>query len=595
MSVPATLENLLVEAHRLFSLRDFPAAEAQCQRALSRYPGDPNVLHLLGAIAAGQGQAARAAAYFEIAAKSLPENPQVFFNLGSAQLSLGNPVAAQAAFARALALRPNFPEALNNLGCALEAQDQFVAAQARFEQALEYAPGFADARANLGRVLLRAGSPEAAKGQLALALSMTPNHVSSLHYLGLSEKALGNYAAAEAALSQAVSLQPRAPELRNNLGNVLVAQGKYAAAMTHYEAALEAEPHHPAAALNLANALSRQGCVDEAIARYDQALALKPDLAEAQWGRALAYLQKGDLARGWEGYEWRFLFQQAYPHRYAKPYWNGEPFAGKRLLIYDEIGYGDVFQFARYLPLVKARGGTVLFEVKPGLQPALRGLAGVDRWLERSPQPVDESRFDLHLPLESLPGVFGTTLDTIPSDVPYLFADEALRSEWRARIAPSGDLKVGLVWAGNPDSAYDQARSCALRDLAPLFEIPGCRFYSLQTGKAASGMHAAGLPLIALGEDFRDFGDTAAVMSQLDLIISVETAAAHLAGALGKPAWVLLAKVPAWRWLLDRADSPWYPTLRLFRQTQAGDWSTVIAALAQALGQYVKVHHRSHQ
>jgi len=208
---------------------------------------------------------------------------------------------------------------------------------------------------------------------------------------------------------------------------------------------------------------------------------------------------------------------------------------------------------------------------------------------------VDERRFDLHLPLESLPGVFGTTLDTIPNEVPYLFADEALSSVWRARIAPSPDLKVGLVWAGNPDSAYDQARSCALRDLAPLFEIHGCRFYSLQVGKAASDIRDAGLPLIPLGEDFHDFGDTAAAMSQLDLIITVETAAAHLAGALGKPTWVLLAHVPAWRWLLDRPDSPWYPTLRLFRQTQAGDWTGVISALAQALEQYVKVHHLNHE
>ncbi|MBT9611810.1 MAG: tetratricopeptide repeat protein [Burkholderiales bacterium] len=521
MSTPATLEALLIEAQRLFSLNDFPAA--------------------------------------------------------------------QVVFEQALALRPNFPEVLNNLACALEAQGQYSAAQARLEQALECAPSFADARANLGRVLLRDGSPEAAKRQLALALETMPNHVASLHYLALSEKALGNYASAEAALSQAVNLNPLAPELRNNLGNVLAAQGKYVAAITHYTVALEREPHHPAAALNLANALSRQGQMDEAIERYDQALTLQPDLAEAQWGRALAYLQKGDLARGWEGYEWRFLFQQAYPHRYSKPYWNGELFAGKRLLIYDEIGYGDVFQFARYLPLVKARGGTVLFEVKPGLQSALRGLTGVDEWLERGSQPVEENRFDLHLPLESLPGVFGTTLDTIPSDVPYLFADDALRSKWRARIVPSADLKIGLVWAGNPDSAYDQARSCTLRDLAPLFEIPGCRFYSLQVGKAASDIHEAGFPLIPLGEDFGDFGDTAAAMSQLDLIITVETAAAHLAGALGKPTWVLLAHVPAWRWLLNRADSPWYPTLHLFRQTEAGAWPAVIAVLAQALEQYVKV------
>ena len=520
---------------------------------------------------------------------STPSTLENWLTEAQRRFSENNFPAAQLAYEQALALRPNFPEALNNLGCVLEAQDQYVAAQARFEQALECAPAFAEARANLGRVLLRSGRPEAAKYQLEQSLLTTPDHIASLHYLGLTEKALGHLAAAEAALVQAVDLQPRAPELRNNLGNVLVAQGRYAAAMTHYAEALALEPHNPAAALNLANALSRQGRLDEAIARYDQALLRQPDQAEAQWGRALAYLQKGDLARGWEGYEWRFLFQQAYPHRYTKPYWNGEAFAGKRLLIYDEIGYGDVFQFARYLPLVKARGGTVLFEVKHGLQPALRGLSGVDEWLERGVDAVDESRFDLHIPLESLPGVFGTTLDTIPSDVPYLFADEALCSKWRARIAPSADLKVGLVWAGNPDSAYDQARSCALRDLAPLFGIPGCRFYSLQVGGVAEEIHDAGFPLIALGGDFCDFGDTAAAMLQLDLIVTVETAAAHLAGALGKPTWVLLAHVPAWRWLLDRPDSPWYPTLRLFRQTQAGDWPTVIAALTQAFGQYVKV------
>lgn len=497
--------------------------------------------------------------------------------------------AAQAAFEQALALRPNFPEVLNNLACALEAQDQLPMAQARLEQALAYAPDFVDAYANLGRILFRLGQLETAQHTLTRALTIMPNHVASLHYLALTEKALSHFPAAEAALSQAIHLQPQAAELRNNLGNVLLAQSKYADAIEQYTVALALETSNVAAALNLANALARLGQLDEAIVRYEQALLLKPDLAEAQWGRALAYLQKGDLARGWEGYEWRFLFQQAYPHRYTKPYWNGESFAGKRLLIYDEIGYGDVFQFARYLPLVKARGGTVLFELKPGLLPALRGLAGVDEWLERGAQGVDENRFDIHLPLESLPGVFGTTLESIPNEVPYLFTDSDLSPDWQARIAPGPALKIGLVWAGNPESAFDQARSCALSDLAPLFEIPGCCFYSLQVGSAASDIRESGLPLIALGEGFQDFGDTAAAMSQLDLIITVETAAAHLAGALAKPTWVLLARVPAWRWMLDRTDSPWYPTLRLFRQTEAGDWSSVIATLAQALRQYVKV------
>lgn len=430
----------------------------------------------------------------------------------------------------------------------------------------------------------------AAKQQLEQALTLAPEHGASLHYLGLVEKALGNFIAAETTLLKAVTLDPNASELRNNLGNILVAQGKYASAIEHYNAALALEPQNAAAALNLGNTLSRLGRVDEAIQCYDMALKLKPDSPEAQWGRALAYLLKGDLARGWEGYEWRFRFQQAYPHRYQKPYWDGCDFAGKRLLIYDEIGYGDVFQFARYLPLVKARGGTLLFEVKPGLLPALRALGGVDEWLERSEQPVDESRFDLHLPLESLPGTFGTTLETIPCAVPYLRPDPQLVAECVHQFANVSELKIGLVWAGNPDSAYDQARSSRLADFAPLFEIPGCRFYSLQVDAATQEIVALGLPLTALGERFRHFGDTAAAISQLDLVITVETASAHLAGALGKPTWVLLAQVPAWRWLLHRSDSPWYPTLRLFRQTRPGDWSDVMRAVEQALAQYAKVH-----
>jgi predicted negative regulator of RcsB-dependent stress response len=428
-----------------------------------------------------------------------------------------------------------------------------------------------------------------AKQQIEHALMLAPEHAPSLNYLGLIEKALGDFAAAEAALQHAVTLDPNASELRNNLGNILVAQGQYPAAIEHYSAALDLDPQNAAAALNLGNVLSRLGRVDEAIPCYNAALNLTPDNAEAQWGQALAYLLQGDLARGWEGYEWRFKFQQAYPHRYQKPYWNGGDFAGKRLLIYDEIGYGDVFQFARYLPLVKARGGTLLFEVKPGLLAALDDLNDVDEWLERSEQPVDESRFDLHFPLESLPGVFGTTLETIPREVPYLKPDPQFVAQWASQFALGPELKIGLVWAGNRDSAYDSARSARLADFAPLFEIPGCRFFSLQVGSATEEIAASGLTLTALGERFRHFGDTAATISQLDLLITVETASAHLAGALGKPTWVLLAQVPAWRWLLQRSDSPWYPSLRLFRQTRAGDWSNVMCELKQALAQYAKV------
>ncbi len=409
------------------------------------------------------------------------------------------------------------------------------------------------------------------------------------HLLALAEKALGHLTAAQQALEQAILLQPAATESRNNLGNLLLAQGRYEQAIDQFRQALSLAPENYAAALNLGNAFARLGDTEQAIAYYDQALAIQPQSAEAQWGRALAYLLQGDLARGWEGYEWRFQFQQAYPHRYTKPYWDGREFRGQRLLIYDEIGYGDVFQFARYLPLVKALGGSVLFEVKPGLLPLMRSLAGVDHCYERGAQPVGEADFDMHFPLESLPGLFGTTLQNIPQTVPYLFADPLRCAHWAAEFASNARLKIGIVWAGNPDSAYDAGRSCPLTLWAALLRTPDCHFYSLQVGAAQQQLQALPLSLSALGDKLYGFGETAAAVTHLDLIITVETALAHLAGAMGKPTWVLLSKVPAWRWLRERSDTPWYPTMRLFRQTTAGDWASVLTAVEQALAQYAKV------
>lgn len=409
------------------------------------------------------------------------------------------------------------------------------------------------------------------------------------HLLALTEKALGYWPAAQRALENAIALQPAATESRNNLGNLLLAQGRYEQAIDQFRQALALAPQNYAAALNLGNAYSRLGDTEQAIVYYDQALALQPQNAEAQWGRALAYLLQGDLERGWEGYEWRFQFQHAYPHRYQKPYWDGREFCGQRLLIYDEIGYGDVFQFSRYLPMVKALGGTVLFEVKPGLLPIMRSLRGVDSWRERGTQPVEDADFDMHFPLESLPGLFGTTLQTIPQIGPYLFADPVRRAHWAAEFPSATRLKVGIVWAGNPHSAYDAERSCPLALWTSLLASPGCDFYSLQVGSAQQQLQAVPVSLAAFGNKLYDFGETAAAIAHLDLIITVETALAHLAGAMGIPTWVLLPKVPAWRWLRERSDTPWYPNMHLFRQTVAGDWTSVLAGVEQALAQYAKV------
>jgi hypothetical protein len=270
---------------------------------------------------------------------------------------------------------------------------------------------------------------------------------------------------------------------------------------------------------------------------------------------------------------------------YQKPLWKGEEFQDKRLLIYDEIGYGDVFQFIRYLPWVKARGGTVIFECKKGLSRLLSNFPGIDVLLERSNTPVPEESFDLQLPMESLPGIFGTALATIPAEVPYLTVAPQLIASWKKRLEAYPGFKVGLVWAGNPNNQYDSARSCNLLDFAPLASVEGVTFISLQKGPAESQLAnpPQNMRIIALGSELQDFADAAAVIESLDLVISVETAVPHLAGALGKKIWTLLSFVPAWRWMMERSDSPWYPSMRLFRQTKRGEWGEVVREVAEQL------------
>jgi tetratricopeptide (TPR) repeat protein len=321
---------------------------------------------------------------------------------------------------------------------------------------------------------------------------------------------------------------------------------------------------------------------DEALASYERAIALNPDYAEAHWNVCLARLRLGDFRGGWPQYEWGWKAgYRGIERRFAQPRWTGaEPLAGKTLFVHAEQGFGDTIQFVRYVPLVAGAGARVVIEVHPSLVALLSGVQNVSSAVSRGgPLPA----FDLHCPLLSLPLAFGTELDTIPARVPYLSAPETHLARWKIRLPRAEGLRIGLTWSGR--NIPDPDRSMALAQLAPLFDLPGIHFVSLQKDLRDSDEAALrGRPgFLHLGPDLADFADTAAVIAQLDLVISIDTAVAHLAGALGKPVWILLPFLSDWRWLLDRDDSPWYPTARLFRQDKARAWDTVIARVRAAL------------
>jgi len=393
-----------------------------------------------------------------------------------------------------------------------------------------------------------------------------------------------------ASFEQAIALESDLFEALYYRGTVLYKQGRFEEAVAGYDAALALKPDAEAFR-NRGVALYDLRRLEEAVASYDRALEIKPDYAPVHLGRAMALLRAGDLPRGFEAF--RRYFQ-----RYGKrdelaavtcPDWEGEPLAGKRLVIFADDGYGDSLQFARYVPMALARGAHVTLLVPSPLLGLLRsslpGVEVVDRMFANTV-------FDFQVSMRSLPALFGTTLETIPGQTAYLFVDAAAAAAWSRRLAalpglPRPGLKVGLVWAGARGRPFDARRSLLLAQLAPLAAVPGVQFVSLQIGESAAAAQASreGFRLVDWTGEIRDFADTAALVAGLDLVITVDTAMAHLAGALGRPVWILSRYDGCWRWLLNRTDSPWYPTARLFHQPAMGQWEPVVADVVAALAQ----------
>ena len=464
-------------------------------------------------------------------------------------------------------MNPHDARAHNNLGVACKGQGKLDEAVAAYRRALELQLDFADAHYNLGRALQDQGQADQAAACYRRALQLKPDYAEAYNNLGNVWNEQGKLDQAIACYHRALQLKPDFAQAHNNLGNALKGQGKPDQALAHYQRALQLQPDFAEACNNLGAAFRELGKLAEAVASYRQALQLKPDYAEAHANLATAWLLAGDWRQGWPEYQWRWRTKDCTPRHFPQPVWDGATLAGKTILLYAEQGLGDTIQFVRYAPLVKQFGGTVVLECQPPLRGLLEGSPGIDRLIGRGD---DLPPFDVHASLLSLPGILQTTLQTIPAKIPYLSSRAPLVQQWRNRLHELDGFKIGISWQGNPNFGGDRLRSIPLRCFAPLAGIAGVRLLSLQ--KAAGSEQVAEVrdlfPVLDLaGELDRQTGpflDTAAVMQNLDLVIASDSAAVHLAGALGVPVWVALPLAPDWRWLLDRDDSPWYPTMRSF-------------------------------
>ncbi len=581
-----TAEALFRQGLDLLRRRRWNEAAAILGRVVEVQPDGAEALHHLGVTLAEQGRQDQALDCFDRALRLQPAYPPAHHNRGNALRKLGRLAEAVAAYEEALRLDPEATDVCNNLGITLLALGRPADAAARFRQALRLRPDHADAANNLGVALAEQGHLAEAEAVYRQVLRRRPHAAQTHNNLGIALAAQRRYGEAIACYRRALRLSPDYPDAHNNLGNALRQEGQTAEAAAALEQALRLQPDYPEAHNNLAIVRIRQGSLDEALAGYAEALRLKPDYAEAHCNRALAWLLQGDFEKGWPEYEWRWRTRDFKPRAFDRPRWDGGPLEGRSILLWAEQGLGDTLQFVRYAALVKQRGGTVLLEAPPRLLPLLRRCAGIDHLLPAGGPPPD---FDVQAPLLSLPGLLGTTLANVPAAVPYLSADPEWVRRWREDLRAVSGFRVGIAWQGSRTYREDRFRSVPLKHFAPLARLEGVRLVSLQKGPGLEQLDAVrrSWNVLDLGPRLDEAGgafvDTAAVMACLDLVVTSDTAIAHLAGALGVPVWVALPEACDWRWLRERADCPWYPTMRLFRQRCAGDWDEVFGRIADEL------------
>lgn len=594
----------------------FMQARSACQRVLKDQPNEPDALHLLGLIALQMNEVGSARNLICKAIALDHDNSDYQSSLGYVCMAEGAFDQASNAFRQALKLSPNNPNVWIALAESLRLSNQLSAAEESYRQVIAIDPHNVEARINLSSILLGQGRFADVIAILEEALDLRSDVPAIYLNLGVAFKALGDLASARSAYQNALALSPDLPEAHynlaailaeidrdqsveaycraislrpdwaeayNGLGVVLQHQGKLNDAIANYQQAATLKPQWFLPYHNLAECFVAQGEPDQAIDYFRASIDREPGFAVSHFDLGTQLLQRGSFAEGWREYEWRFNNNGHTPKRdgCAVPVWDGSQLHGETVLIWSEQGFGDVIQFVRYVPLLQQRGANVWLQTDRRLARLIETCPGLSKVVTDDQEIGD---FDFQVPLMSLPHIFETTLETVPRTVPYLSAPACGHSELTALKATTSGLRIGIVWESGGSYLNHESRDCSPADFRRLSQIPGVSLYSLQFGDSKEkAQHYPDLRITDLSSSIGDFGTTAAFVDAFDLIITVDTAMAHLAGALGKRVWTLLNRRCDWRWLIERNDCPWYPTMTLFRQTTFGSWSNVFEEVEQTL------------
>jgi tetratricopeptide (TPR) repeat protein len=567
--------------NRAVVLKDLGRHEAALEsvdRALALNARNVEALGNRGNILNDRGDAEAALGAYDLALELFPDYAEAWYNRGRALQSLERQEEAVQSYGKALALNPNLVQAYNNRATALRKLNRLKDALLDCQQAIALQRDYVEAYRTQGQVLREMGRADMAALSYEAITVLDNGDAKALQHRALALNEAKQHEAALESVGRAIALEPDNGDFYLTRGVIQRRAKLYDAAIESNRKSIELRPDHPAGYVNQGRLMDELGRTRDAMDYYEQAVAVDPECALAHFNRGLIQLQAGNYADGWRSYEWRWQAELLAVYKEKRdceqPLWTGEqPLEGKTILLWGEQGLGDTLQFCRYATLAAQRGATVILEVKKELIGLMGALAGVSRIVAKGePAPA----FDLHCPLMSLPLAFDTRVETIPAAVPYLTADPAKVAHWAGVLGEKTRPRVGVVWSGNPKYQNDAERSITLGQFAPLFG-EDCEFVVLQ--KELKATHKAVLGMKRNVRQFsgaiQDFSDTAALCELMDVIVTVDTSVAHLAGALGKPVWVLLPRRPDWRWLLERTDSPWYPSAKLYRQSEGG-WSAVV-------------------
>ena len=586
------LEGAMEEATNHHLGGRYAEAEKLYRKVLVSHPGHAVAYYNFGLLCQTEARLPEAIDAYRCAIANKADYVDAYVNLGTVVMALGRYDEAVTLFRQAITIGPDNAMAFANLGKALQDTGGIDEAITAYREAIHRQPDSAVANSNLGGALLEKREWKDLSTFTRRAIELKPDNAMAHANLGTALLNLGRHADALAACRHAMTLQPQNGVIQATLGGAMLELGAWEESEALCRNATILDPMLPNGYFNLSHALKATNKLAEAADAARQAITLRPDSADYHFHLAHILLSQGDFEAGWAEYDWRwklpdFAWLDSLHGNFLQPRWMGEDISDRTILIYTEQGIGDIIQFARYLPLVVQRARRVIVAVNSPLRKLLQAIEGITVVLmHEKPLPA----FDVHCPLMSLPRAFGTRLDTIPANVPYLQANPDERARWNGRLA-GNTLKVGIVWAGNPATKRDRFRSPGLQAIAPLFSVPDVDFVVLQVGPGRADCKDWELPahVLDLGGEISDLADTAAIMSGLDLIISSCTGPLHLAGALGVPSWAMIPFAPYFTWLLDRTDSPWYPSVQLYRQEEPGqDWSGVVGRIAVNLAAMAK-------